>query len=394
MSGTIETELDEKVEQVNVVARLSSGQELSTVTTATGAYNFASSQGVDVTVTPVKDTDHMNGISTADLIKIQKHILRKVDLDNELREIAADVNNDQKISALDLLDLRKLILAKIDELPNSDSWRFVNNLNGQSSYTIENINQLMAIDFTGIKVGDVNIDNDPSRSARSKHSLTLNVDDLTMTSGNRYEVAVKAENFNDIEGYQFTINFDASSLELADITYTGALDLTAENFSLQRVNEGVITTSYSSADAKALSSDDVLFTLEFIAKTESQLSNVLTVNSMVTKAEAYNSSNDLLGVSVNFGQAVSSDQEFVLYQNRPNPFKETTTVGFNLPTASTASLTIYDVTGRVLKVFNGDFSKGYNEIALKKADVNATGVLYYQLDSEEYTATKRMIVIE
>ena len=394
VAGTILTELEEKVEQVNVIAQTSDGQQLSSVTTSTGFYNFSSAQGVDVTVTPVKDTDHMNGISTADLIKIQKHILRKVDLDNELREIAADVNNDQKISALDLLDLRKLILAKIDELPNSDSWRFVNNVNGKASYTVENIEQLMAIDFTGIKVGDVNIDNDPSRSARSKHDLTLNVDDMVMKTGNRYEVAVRAENFNDIEGYQFTINFDATALELADITYTGALDLTADNFSLQRANEGVITTSYSSADAKALSSDEVLFTLVFAAKAETQLSNAFTVNSRVTNAEAYNSSNELLGVSVNFGDQVVSGQEFALYQNRPNPFKETTTIGFNLPSASAASLTIYDVTGRVLKVVDGDFTKGYNEIAIKKSDVNATGVLYYQLDSEEYTATKRMIVIE
>jgi hypothetical protein len=38
--------------------------------------------------------------------------------------IAADVNNDGKVSASDLTELRKLILGIYNELPNNSSWRF------------------------------------------------------------------------------------------------------------------------------------------------------------------------------------------------------------------------------------------------------------------------------
>ncbi|WP_236972050.1 T9SS type A sorting domain-containing protein, partial [Membranihabitans marinus] len=69
-------------------------------------------------------------------------------------------------------------------------------------------------------------------------------------------------------------------------------------------------------------------------------------------------------------------------------------IGFNLPEASDATLSVYDVTGKVLKVVEGAYGKGYNEVKLNSSDLNATGVLYYQLDTKTYTATKKMIVIE
>jgi uncharacterized protein YbjQ (UPF0145 family) len=38
--------------------------------------------------------------------------------------------------------------------------------------------------------------------------------------------------------------------------------------------------------------------------------------------------------------------------------------------------------------------KGMNEMKLKREDVGANGVIYYQLDATNHTATKRMVIIE
>ena len=65
-----------------------------------------------------------------------------------------------------------------------------------------------------------------------------------------------------------------------------------------------------------------------------------------------------------------------------------------MPEASKATLSVYDVTGKVLKIVEGEYNQGYNEVKLKSSDLNTTGVLYYQLDTKAYTATKKMIVIE
>jgi hypothetical protein len=394
VSGTIKTELETSVEQVDVTAKLSSGQAIDFITTSSGAYTFATSLGLDLTITPVKNTDHMNGISTADLIAIQKHIIGKQLLQNNYREIAADVNNDQRITALDLLVIRKLILGKIDQMPGVDSWKFVNNINGKPEYTINGVTDRMRVDFTGIKMGDVNITNDPSRNAgRTANNLVLEVADQQITKGATYEVDVTAANFQSIEGYQFTMNIDPSSVRIKDVKMGSALDLSVENFGLDRISEGIITTSWNEAETKSLNSDDVLFTLVIEGLAETSISNVMAVNSRVTSAEAYTASNELLGVAVRFDGQVTQ-QGFALYQNRPNPFKEATAIGFVLPESTDATLTIYDLTGKVLKVIDGNYVKGYNEVSVLKSELNATGILYYQLDSEVFTATRKMVVID
>jgi hypothetical protein len=394
VSGSITTELNDNIEQVQVIARLENGQELNGVTTVTGAYQIATNVlNEKVTVTPKKDIGYDNGVSTLDLVKIQKHILGKSLLESEMREIAADVNNDGKISALDLLDIRKLILGKTDAFDKVGSWKFFNELNNQENYLIENIAGFMEIDWKGVKMGDVDYSNDPSRSAgRSGKSLVFNVDNVELIAGNQYRVDFKANNFNDITGYQFTLNFDKNAIRVLNVE-SGVLEVNAENFGLNRMEEGMITTSWNTAEGMSIASGEVVFSLIVEATEVASLSDALTVNSRITAAEAYNSADQIHEVSLNFTNGVV-ETGFALYQNEPNPFRETTQVGFNLPEALSATLTVYDVTGKVLKIVEGDYVKGYNLVSLKKSDLKVTGVLYYQLDTEAFTATKKMIVIE
>jgi TonB family protein len=83
-----------------------------------------------------------------------------------------------------------------------------------------------------------------------------------------------------------------------------------------------------------------------------------------------------------------------LYQNEPNPFDDNTTIGFSLKEAAQVTLTIYDVTGKVIKKVEDKYSQGYNEIELSRADFNTHGVHYYQLDSGNLTATKKMVALD
>ncbi|MEI7587784.1 T9SS type A sorting domain-containing protein, partial [Runella sp.] len=82
---------------------------------------------------------------------------------------------------------------------------------------------------------------------------------------------------------------------------------------------------------------------------------------------------------------------FELYQNQPNPFVNKTFVGFHLPEASAATLSIFDETGRVVFTQKGTFAKGYNTITIDQALLNTTGVLYYKLETATDSATKKMI---
>jgi hypothetical protein len=77
------------------------------------------------TVTPMKDNDPLNGVSTFDLVLINKHILGLEPLSTPYKMIAADANNSRSITTFDIVELRKLILGIYTELPNNTSWRFV-----------------------------------------------------------------------------------------------------------------------------------------------------------------------------------------------------------------------------------------------------------------------------
>ena len=106
------------------------------------------------------------------------------------------MNNDGRISALDLVTMRKLILGVIEEYPVSDSWRFYEKESHLSAYQVDRLSTSMELDWVGVKIGDVNLDHDPSRTIpRSSESLVLEVPDVLMEAGNTYRVSFTAANF-------------------------------------------------------------------------------------------------------------------------------------------------------------------------------------------------------
>ncbi|WP_421947073.1 T9SS type A sorting domain-containing protein [Phaeodactylibacter xiamenensis] len=121
---------------------------------------------------------------------------------------------------------------------------------------------------------------------------------------------------------------------------------------------------------------------------------VLGVSSAVTKAEAYGKDGSFQDVAIEFSTGTVAGAGFELYQNQPNPFKGETVIGFNLPEAAQVTITISDVTGKVLKLYRQDGSKGYNHITVKSSELAATGVVQYTVSTGTHSATKHMIIVE
>src|SRR5690606_19363803 len=132
--------------------------------------------------------------------------------------------------------------------------------------------------------------------------------------------------------------------------------------------------------------DQVLFTILVKAKSSAALRDVLSLNNRVTSTEAYTGQGELQSVGLRFN---GSENGFALYQNTPNPYTGETVIGFELPESGEAVLTIYDVTGQLIKSVKGEYAAGYNEVWLTSTELGVTGVLYYQLDTDQYTATKK-----
>jgi hypothetical protein len=139
-----------------------------------------------------------------------------------------------------------------------------------------------------------------------------------------------------------------------------------------------------------------LFELRFLSKQSSDISSEIQLSSKYTTAAVFNDDgeyNVALSVLSDNGSIVNS-ASFELYQNEPNPFRAITSIGFNLPEASNATLRIMDISGKELRVIKDNFNRGYNEINLDLSSLGVNGVLYYQLETATNAATMKMIVIE
>jgi hypothetical protein len=126
------------------------------------------------------------------------------------------------------------------------------------------------------------------------------------------------------------------------------------------------------------------------AEKSGKLSEMLGVSGEITRAEAYDN-NGRLNVAFRYDGKTVAGVGFELYQNQPNPFVHKTTIGFFLPEASDATLSIFDEAGRMVYQQKGQFPKGENTVVLDRALLNTTGVLYYQLETDTDMATKKMI---
>ncbi|WP_367389207.1 T9SS type A sorting domain-containing protein [Lewinella sp. LCG006] len=413
IAGIIMTEGNEAVEGVEV--SINGGMTATMTTNTNGTYSFSNlTLGGDYSVTPYLNANPLNGVTTFDIVKISKHILNVEPLVGPYKRIAADANRSGTITTLDLIQIRKLILNVITAFPNNTSWRFVDanyefpeSTNPWSETFPELINEnnlpgdVLDADFVGVKIGDVNGSAQANALAGDDRTLNgifhLQAEDIDLKAGNTYTVAVTAENLNQIEGYQGTLQL--SGVELVDIEYGQAQ---AENFGLRFVDEGTITMSWNHNGGGTTT--DVLFSLVLRASEDQPLREALSISSRYTAAEAYPSvltdisperGEQVFDLGIEFTSGWNATAEFELYQNTPNPFAAATLIGFNLPEDATATVTINDASGRVLTIIKGDYAAGYNTINVTKQMIKgATGVLSYTVTTDNHTATKQMIVVD
>ena len=247
-----------------------------------------------------------------------------------------------------------------------------------------------------VKVGDVNGNvianaNDNGTESRAASVMELVAENQTLTAGQTINVPVVLAQDASVSGFQFTVNYDTELFSLEAVN-GGITGMTDNNFGFTRLASGMVTVSYNRENSLGLKEGDVVFTLSLKAKDQGKLSEGFWIDSAVTKAEAYTTDHDVIKVEFTVNNRV--EQEAVLYQNTPNPFKGITSIGFDLPEATDAKVTIFDVTGKTLMVINQSFNKGYNSIELNKNELGSVGVLYYKLEAGDFTATKKMVVIE
>ncbi len=360
--------------------------------------------GTAYTLTPMKDGNALNGVTTYDLVLISRHILGLTAIPSPYKIIAADANKSNSVTGLDIIELRKLILGIYDNgLPLTKSWRFVNksfvfpNPANPFQTTFPETRSVASLmmgqapdDFVGIKIGDV----DGSAMAhiygpledRTTGTLWFEVADQVLPMGGVAEVTFRASEA--VAGYQFTLDYPG--LEILDIRPGAGMQ--ADNFAVF-ADRNALTTSFDAAEFAPAAE----FTVRFRVRQTGRLSQLLRVSDRITPAAAYTAVTEGIRpfqVGLRFGPALDASGDFELLPCTPNPFQEQTTIGFRLPAATTATLRIFDAAGRNVYSHTGDYLAGFQTTTVRKNDLGGSGVFFYQLQTSKGSAVRKMVVLE
>ncbi len=391
---TVQGESIQSVEATLSDMRNSSLDYINTDENGSYAFQDLSAQS-DYMIKGKKNDDYLNGVSTIDLLNIQRHILGSSLLDSPYKMIAADVNNDRRIDGIDLIELRKLILGIYQELPRQDSWVFIDQ---DQTLTFDNVweyrDSLMVTDlsqsmmdenFIGVKVGDTNEDVvsnviNQATQLRQSGTISLAYTDQLIEAGDLVELDLYTQE-NDMYGYQFTLTY--ANMELTGVTGRDITEVNYHDFGQ------ALTLSHHSD--YPIDEDSAILTISLRAQKAGRLSELIDLNSSLTKAEGYLTAQY---ISQNLNLVTEYEEVFTLKQNKPNPFSEDTEIEFILPESGNYNLTFYDINGQTLKTMEGYGQAGLNTLIFEKSTVNTSGVIYYKLDFADKTAMKRMMLIE
>ena len=408
--GLISTEDGDEVADVTVT--LEGGIAPDAVTGDNGLFAFPDMPfGGSYTVIPSNNDNPLNGISTYDILLIQKYIQGVRPLNSAYKVIAADVNNTEEVTALDIIELRRLLLGYYSEFQNNTSWRFIDadhnftddsnpwNIDFPEEYVIDPFEEhMMDVDFRAVKIGDVNGSASTNglieTEDRTGGAMTVSLLDQKINRGDLIRVPVQVNEAEKFQAYQYGWTFDASALNYEGYS-RGALQLDESFFGTLAVESGQLSTMwFATAAQKQMTTMDVLYTLEFTAMADGYLSDYLNITEDYIASEAVTRAEEQTEVNLEYRSSTTADAGVVFYQNRPNPFSNETDISFSLPEASEATITILDISGKIILAKTGYFDKGLNVVKLQASELNSDGVLIYRLETEDFVQMKKMILVK
>ena len=383
------------------------------VTGLPGTYSLFADMGSNFMIKPQKNRPMphaLNGLTAADASRIQMHVTGSLPLSDPYKIIAADVNKSNSVTSTDATIVQQAILGNpsAQQYFVNTTWRFVPKAyvfpNPTAPWGFPDKINLVGVngnitgqDFIGMKLGDVNSTANPvNKPGVVAPNLVWKVQDQALEQGATLLVEFRAEHFNALLALQFGLFFDPGRLELLGIESIPGSPIQEGNFGLFKQSAGEIRALLALTETRSMTEGAPAFRLRFKSlQTGGKLSDALLLTHEVLLAEAYTSDFTPGPVSLEFESKLTGIQEpgsadFRLMQNRPNPFKDITTIGFVLPDACEGQIRIYDVSGRQLGAQKGSYVRGYNEQEVNLEEYTGFGVLYYELVTPFGVLSKKM----
>ena len=385
LSGLITTANLMEMENVEVTIT-GPTKTYTTTTDQYGEYQIEElSDSEEYIVSLSKEGPILDGVSTSDIVLIQRHLLGLKSLSSNYNIIAADVNNNGSISGTDLVIMRNALLGRTHQFPNGQKvWRFVDASQTwdrdelpfpfddkiKITPTAEGI---IDVDFMAIKIGDVNNSNRISRGLSSKSRSTVSIE--AISNGNQIDF-ISTETTG-LYGLQLALNVAGNSSSLLP----GVISLTEDNYNYNE--DGLLISWNQSQSPLKVMKGDILFSL-----TEGSLSEL---NSSFTSEWI---ANDFSVSSIQLlSKSTSKSQGLQIISNHPNPFTDYTEVDFKLSTEGKVQIELVDLAGRVLLSSSDFYTKGENTFRLDPSTLSINAGVYILKFSTSYTTAIHKVTL-
>ena len=371
-------------------------------TESEGTYLFNQNPGeLNYTVTAAKDGDDLNGVSAIDLVFISRHIVDIQAFDDPLKILAADVNADGRVSAQDIVELKRLILNVNDGFTKADSWLMIDAdqtfVDPQSPWPfvtdiqILDLNRnMMEEDFVAIKLGDINDSAHPNSiehtESRSSDAVELRYDDQIVRQGEIVRVAVHNPSLSEVFGFQLALFHEG--LELLSVS-SEIIQISQDDYNSSDQKTNLL---WYSDQALSFEQNEAIFNLTFKAMEDLRLSDVLQINRDRISSELYHGQ----GFNTSHIELVSAEISHTLRvgQNEPNPFSAYTDIPFQISSSGKVILQVFDASGKLLLNRNENLLAGSHRFTLRDQDVASKGILYYRIEFNGESQTMKMVVIK
>jgi hypothetical protein len=393
-----------------------SGDDVTSVVAGSDGRYILYGGGSNFILKPSRTSGKLNGVTAADASRLAQHVSGTGSLTEAHAYIAGDVDHNNVLNTLDVAYIKNALLGNpIALIQFQQSWRFMplsTTLSAPGSGSFWNFSESITLsgigadqtdqNFMGIKIGDVVTPNsNPGLKPSAAVPVLLSVPDMALEAGDTVEVPVQVEHFDDLLALQASFWFNADILAFENIVSVPGMPIQTANFGTWELSQGRLRLVWAVSEGLTLPGKSLLFILRFRVKTGGQsLREALSISGKNLEPLAWHSDYRSEPLTMVYqplletqqrSESMSGADDFKLYQNEPNPFSEKTTIGFQLPGETMATLTVYDQTGRVVLSRQGEYEKGYHAIVLGRGVLNATGVMYYTLKTATESETKKMI---
>jgi M6 family metalloprotease-like protein len=408
-------------------------QNFAVVTDADGYYEFSNPSSGAHSLILEKDGDQRNAIDDTDTRLLLDYLAFKGLLSDPQMKMT-DVSQDEEVSGADAIALMRYLNSMPGYTAHTGEWRF-----DPSPLQFNLVIEKMA-DFNGYILGDVigNWDLPPKsrfkpensgteRSLARQYSVPVSGTSQPMATialppylpftFSPIFVPVKATTDSSIGLIQFVVEYDSTRLKFNNVHLSSALS----GFNMSTIstllpflpqstgaNQNLLIQISGNGTHYLNGSELPICILEFEDKNENWQQIPLTFDRMPAHTfMASEKLTDIRGADLNFidgvlgfhdkvsqKEEIDVPEKFALHQNYPNPFNSETTIAFDVKEKSLVTLTVYDLLGRKIAVLiNSEYKPGYHHITFNAADFSS-GIYFYKIQMGEYSAIKKMVVVE